>query len=50
MSMPIFDPPEVQFAIKLDKNLKELEYLDIEGLNEVIFEIRNLEKKVFIKV
>jgi len=47
--MPIFDPPEVQFAIKLDKNLKELEYLDIEGLNEVIFEIRNLEKEGIYK-
>ncbi len=41
--MSIFDPPEIQFARKLDKNLKELENLNIEGLDEVIFEIRNLK-------
>ena len=43
------DPPEVRFAEKLEKNLTELENLDIVGLDEVIFEIRNLGKEDFYK-
>ncbi|MDO9043723.1 MAG: hypothetical protein Q7U35_00265 [Methanobacteriaceae archaeon] len=43
------DPPEVRFAEKLEKNLTELENLDIVGLDEVIFEIRNLGKEGFYK-
>jgi len=43
--MSIFDPPEVQFAKKLDKNLEELENLNIVGLDEIIYEIKNLKNK-----
>ena len=43
--MSIFDPPELQFAEKLDKNIEELENLKIKGLNEVIIEIRNLKNE-----
>lgn len=41
--MSIFDPPEEQFVRKMENTLEELEYLDIVGLDEVIFEIRNLK-------
>jgi len=43
--MSLFDPPEIQMARKLIKNIEELEYLDIKDTDEVILEIRNLKKQ-----